>query len=92
MNSKSMGRSDKKIIPDITISKFALTISKLPKKYPSKVKPNTQANPPMMLKRKKVKYFMFPIPATKGAKVLTIGTNRAITIALDPCLLKKSCV
>ncbi len=80
------------IIPKITISKFSFTKVKFPKKYPRNVRPNTHANPPMILNRKNVKYFILPSPATKGANVLTIGTNRAITIAFDQCLLKKSCV
>ena len=35
---------------------------------------------------------MVPTPATNGAKVRTIGTKRAYTIALPPCFSKNFCV
>lgn len=43
-----------------------------------------QATPPITLYVRKVRYFILPAPATMGAKVRTIGTKRARTMALGP--------
>ncbi len=50
-----------------------------------------QATPPTTLYVRKVRYFMRPAPATMGAKVRTMGTKRARTIALGPYLSMNSC-
>ena len=63
-----------------------------PKKYPISVKPTTHNTAPITLYVMKIEYPIRPIPATKGANVLTIGTKRAITIVLEPYLVKKSSV
>ncbi len=49
-----------------------------------------QAMPPMTLYVMNVRYLMRPAPATMGAKVRTMGTKRARTIALGPYFSMKS--
>ena len=43
-----------------------------------------------MLKVTNVRYFMLLTPATIGVNVRTIGTNRASTMVLAPCLSKNA--
>ncbi|CAM5377832.1 hypothetical protein STENM327S_05102 [Streptomyces tendae] len=50
-----------------------------------------QVTPPITLYVRKVRYFMRPAPATMGAKVRTMGTKRARTIALGPYSSMNSC-
>ena len=71
----------------ITIEKFSFIIGILPKKKPAMQHVKTHKIPPKKLYVTKCLVSIFPIPATKGAKVLTIGTNRAITIVLAPYCL-----
>ena len=47
--------------------------------------------PPITFQRTKVRYRMFPTPATTGVKVRTMGTNRAMTIVREPYWSKNSC-
>ena len=49
-----------------------------------------QPTPPMTLKMTNVRYCILDAPATMGAKVRTMGTNRARMIVLEPCCSKKS--
>ena len=67
-----------------SLEKLFFTHSIFPNKYPAKQIPTTHKNAPTTLYVRNVLYDILPIPATKGAKVLTIGTKRAITIVFEP--------
>ena len=82
--STTAGITERKTIIIITIVRFSFIKGILPKKYPAKRKIVTQAIPPIILKLKNFPYFIAPMPATKGANVLTIGTNLARIIVLAP--------
>ena len=56
----------------------------LPKKYPANIKIKTQTTAPIALYIENLRKFIFPIPATKGAKVLNIGKNLENKIAFPP--------
>ena len=77
-------------MPIATKSTWFLMKSTSPRKYPAKVKLNIQMAPPKRSKERNLEYFMTAIPATKGEKVLTIGTNRAIMMVFGPCFSKKA--
>jgi hypothetical protein len=70
----------------ITREKCSLMNGMFPKKYPTSTKRVTHNNAPMILKRRNVRYVIRPMPAIKGANVLMIGRNRAITTVIFPYL------
>src|SRR5262249_36966120 len=84
--SSTIGRTEIKTIATMTDSKWSFTNSKSAKKRPAKTQISTQAAPPTTLYAKKRRYRILPMPATNGANVRTIGTNRARMIALPPYL------
>lgn len=73
------------MIAIITNSKFFFTTGMFPKKNPSAETTSTHSIPPIALNEIKCLYCIFPIPATNGAKVRTIGINLAKIIVFPPC-------
>jgi hypothetical protein len=70
----------------ITADRLFFTRGIFPKKNPANVSRAVHDIPPMILNARNFEYFIFQIPATKGAKVLTIGTNLARIIVFVPYL------
>jgi hypothetical protein len=84
-HSWTIGKSEITMMATITTWKLRLTAGICPKEWPATRKQSTQVSAPVTFQVTKWRYDMRPIPATKGAKVRTIGTKRARKIVLPPC-------